>query len=82
MDPVSICKTDLVVFAPAITGKLVTFSWKTYPGAAIYTLIDPNGNLTYTSTTSITVTIPPGSYQWTVQAGPACSVGYVNFTVP
>ena len=85
LDPVAICKVDLVLFAPDIKGNSVTFSWKAYPGASTYGFWIANQNIGafFLPATSFTATLPPGNYQWTVLAnGSACSRGIGNLTLP
>ncbi len=85
LDPVAICKVDLVLFAPSIKGNSVTFSWKAYPGATSYyfDVTGQNIGAFFLPTTSFTATLPPGNYQWIVQAnGSACSRGIGNLSLP
>ena len=86
VDRVDICKVDLVLFAPTLNGNsVVTFSWKAYPGASSYMfdVIGTNISVFPLPSTSYTITLPSGNYQWRVQAnGPACSQGFGNFTMP
>jgi hypothetical protein len=85
LNPVSICKVDLVLYAPVINGHLVTFSWKAYPETSSYNYwVDGTdvGGWGKPSTT-FTATLLPGSYQWRVQSNnSACAQGIGNFTVP
>jgi hypothetical protein len=83
--PISICKKDLFVYAPASINDKggYKFSWKSYPGATEYHIQlvgydswDSGGLNTYTD-------LQPGSYQLIVSViGPACTQGIVNFIVP
>jgi hypothetical protein len=84
---VSICKDDLVLYAPVIKGNSVTFSWQAYPGADSYDYgVDGTNIAVYSShSTSFTATLKPGTYQWSVDtrdsSGP-CTGAIGNITVP
>jgi hypothetical protein len=86
VDRISICKTDLYLYAPIINGKSVGLAWKPYPGANGYhvKLDKPVGNDQWdTKGLLSSLYLEPGSYQVTVFVfGPACSQGFQSFTVP
>jgi hypothetical protein len=86
VDRIAICKTDLYLYAPIINGKSVKLSWKPYPGATGYhvRLEKPGGNDQWdTNGIQSALDLEPGIYQVFVFVfGPACTQGFVNFTVP
>jgi hypothetical protein len=84
MGNVTLCKVDLVLFAPTIKGHSVTFSWKAYPGATSYNYSVDGTNVGgwFLPSTSFTGTLPSGSYQWRIQTNGPCSQGIGNFSVP
>jgi hypothetical protein len=84
LNPVSICKTDLVLFAPIIKGNSVTFSWQAYPGASSYgfQIINTYFGAGPIYSTSYTTTLPSGNYQWNIRSDGSCSQGFGNFTMP
>jgi hypothetical protein len=85
VDPVSICKDDLVIYFPTIKGNTVTFVWKAYSEATSYVGYLPGQSSWNTTSTLYTVNMQPGSYQLLIEVkrkDSACARGYVNFTVP
>jgi hypothetical protein len=87
VDRIDICKTDLEIYAPIINGTSVTLSWKPYPRAIDYTINQVVGNewgkSWYTKGIQLPINLQPGFYQLVILVGgPACSQGFVNFTVP
>jgi len=85
-DPIGICKNDLNLYSPTIKGNTVTFVWKPYPDATIYTGRVTGLGSWDTTSTSYTMSLQPGNYQlflelWT-STNKGCVRGYVNFIVP
>jgi hypothetical protein len=84
---IDICKTDLEIYTPIINGTSVTLSWKPYPRATDYTINQVVGNewgkSWNTKGVQLPINLQPGFYQLVILVGgPACSQGFVNFTVP
>jgi TIR domain len=84
--PVSICKTDLFIYTPALAYPNSTtyrFTWNPYPGVHQYNL-KLVGYDSWTSTNASSLkNMQPGSYQLVVTTiGEACSSGIINFIVP
>jgi hypothetical protein len=83
--PISICKKDLFVYAPASANgaRYMKFSWKPYPGATDYHLQLVGYDAWDTKGINSYKDLQPGSYQVIVSViGPACTQGIINFTVP
>jgi hypothetical protein len=91
LDPLPICKHDLVILLPTIQGDSVTFSWKAYPGATDYYAMgfNPSSGQSFgpghTSSTRFSVNLSTGQYEFSVNtwvSDGGCAEGMINFTMP